>query len=150
MTTRPDLTEAERRKAGFSLLELMVVLVIIGLLATIVVINVLPSQDRAMVEKARADIATLDQAIELYRVEMLVYPSTDQGLEALVEAPADPRLAARYREGGYIRRLPNDPWGNSYLYLQPGEHGQYDIYSLGADGRPGGEGQDADIGNWMQ
>ena len=103
-----------------------------------------------MVEKARADIATLDQAIELYRVEMLVYPSTDQGLEALVEAPADPRLAARYREGGYIRRLPNDPWGNSYLYLQPGEHGQYDIYSLGADGRPGGEGQDADIGNWMQ
>ena len=150
MTTRRDIKDAERRKAGFSLLELMVVLVIIGLLATIVVINVLPSQDRAMVEKARADIATLEQAVELYRVELLTYPSTDQGLEALVEPPADPRLSARYREGGYIRRLPNDPWGNAYLYLQPGEHGTYDIYTLGADGRPGGEGQDADIGNWMQ
>jgi len=136
------------KRAGFSLLELMVVLVIIGLLATIVVINVLPSQDRAMVEKARADIATLEQAVELYRLELLSYPSTEQGLEALVTAPADPRLSARFREGGYIRRLPTDPWGNAYLYLQPGEHGTVDIYSLGRDGRPGGEGQDADIGNW--
>lgn len=139
--------EGERR-AGFSLLELMVVLVIIGLLATIVVINVLPSQDRAMVEKARADIATLEQAVELYRLELLTYPTTEQGLEALVTPPADARLAARYREGGYIRRLPSDPWGNPYLYLQPGEHGPVDIYSLGRDGRPGGEGQDSDIGNW--
>ena len=150
LNTRLPENEADRRKAGFSLLELMVVLVIIGLLATIVVINVLPSQDRAMVQKARADIATLEQAVELYRLELLTYPSTDQGLEALVEAPADPRLAARFREGGYVRRLPNDPWGNPYLYLQPGEHGTYDIYTLGADGRPGGEGQDADIGNWME
>ncbi|MEN0653561.1 type II secretion system major pseudopilin GspG [Hyphobacterium sp. WM6] len=150
MNTRLPELEADRRKAGFSLLELMVVLVIIGLLATIVVINVLPSQDRAMVQKARADIATLEQAVELYRLELLTYPSTDQGLEALIEAPADPRLAARFREGGYVRRLPNDPWGNPYLYLQPGEHGTYDIYTLGADGRPGGEGQDADIGNWME
>ncbi|MFC2925346.1 type II secretion system major pseudopilin GspG [Hyphobacterium vulgare] len=150
LNTRLPELEADRRKAGFSLLELMVVLVIIGLLATIVVINVLPSQDRAMVQKARADIATLEQAVELYRLELLTYPSTDQGLEALIEAPADPRLAARFREGGYVRRLPNDPWGNPYLYLQPGEHGTYDIYTLGADGRPGGEGQDADIGNWME
>ena len=150
LNTRCPELEADRRKAGFSLLELMVVLVIIGLLATIVVINVLPSQDRAMVQKARADIATLEQAVELYRLELLTYPSTDQGLEALIEAPADPRLAARFREGGYVRRLPNDPWGNPYLYLQPGEHGTYDIYTLGADGRPGGEGQDADIGNWME
>lgn len=150
LNTRLPEHEADRHKAGFSLLELMVVLVIIGLLATIVVINVLPSQDRAMVQKARADIATLEQAVELYRLELLTYPSTDQGLEALVEAPADPRLAARFREGGYVRRLPNDPWGNPYLYLQPGEHGTYDIYTLGADGRPGGEGQDADIGNWME
>jgi general secretion pathway protein G len=150
LNTRLPEHESDRRKAGFSLLELMVVLVIIGLLATIVVINVLPSQDRAMVQKARADIATLEQAVELYRLELLTYPSTDQGLEALTEAPADPRLAARFREGGYVRRLPNDPWGNPYLYLQPGEHGAYDIYTLGADGRPGGEGQDADIGNWME
>ncbi|MEE2565761.1 type II secretion system major pseudopilin GspG [Hyphobacterium marinum] len=146
--TAKDTSRPEDKRAGFSLLELMVVLVIIGLLATIVVINVLPSQDRAMVEKARADIATLEQAVELYRLELLSYPSTEQGLEALVTAPADPRLSARFREGGYIRRLPNDPWGNAYLYLQPGEHGTVDIYSLGRDGRPGGEGQDADIGNW--
>lgn len=145
-----DTSTPKDKRAGFSLLELMVVLVIIGLLATIVVINVLPSQDRAMVEKARADIATLEQAVELYRLELLSYPSTDQGLEALVTAPADPRLSARFREGGYIRRLPTDPWGNAYLYLQPGEHGTVDIYSLGRDGRPGGEGQDADIGNWTE
>tara|TARA_R110002072_G_scaffold67609_3_gene165706 strand:- start:513 stop:965 length:453 start_codon:yes stop_codon:yes gene_type:complete len=135
-------------KAGFSLLELMVVLVIIGLLATIVVINVLPSQDRAMVEKARADIATLEQAVELYRLDMLSFPSTEQGLDALITPPSDPRNAVRFREGGYIRRLPTDPWGYDYLYLQPGEHGPVDIYSLGRDGRVGGEGQDADIGNW--
>jgi general secretion pathway protein G len=139
---------AARGEAGFTLVELMVVIVIIGLLATIVMINVLPSQDRAMVEKARADISVLEQAVELYRLELLDFPENGDGLNALVAAPAAIDRPERYRTGGYIRRLPEDPWGNPYHYLYPGRHGVYDIYSLGADGREGGEGNAADIGNW--
>ena len=139
---------SDMREAGFTLVELMVVIVIIGLLATVVMINVLPSQDRAMIEKARADIAVLEQAVETYRLETLVFPRSDEGLQALVAAPRGLEHPERYRTGGYIRRLPNDPWGNSYQYLYPGRHTGYDIYSLGADGREGGEGNAADIGNW--
>lgn len=138
------------REAGFTLVELMVVIVIIGLLATVVVVNVLPSQDRAMIEKARADIALLEQAVEMYRLDLQTYPTTDQGLEALVSPPDDLARPERYRTGGYVRRLPDDPWGRPYLYLQPGEHSAFDIWSLGADGRPGGSGNDADIGNWKE
>ena len=148
MQTRstPETTETETdREAGFSLLEIMISITILGLLATIVVINVLPAQDQAMVQKARTDIATLEQALDAYRLDMREYPTTEQGLQALVEAP---RGAENYREGGYIRRLPDDPWGNPYQYVYPGQHGMIDIYSLGADGREGGEGLDADIGNW--
>lgn len=134
------------REAGFSLLEIMISITILGLLATIVVINVLPAQDQAMVQKARTDIATLEQALDAYRLDLRAYPGVEQGLEALVTAPRD---AANYREGGYIRRLPDDPWGNPYQYVYPGEHGMIDIYSLGRDGRVGGEGLDADIGNWQ-
>lgn len=133
---------------GFTLVELMVVIVIIGLLATVVMINVLPSQDRAMVEKARADVAVLEQALETYRLENLVYPRSQDGLEALVRAPAGLSRPERYRKGGYIRRLPSDPWGNAYQYRQPGEHGAFDILSMGADSVEGGEGDGADIGNW--
>lgn len=136
------------REAGFTLVELMVVIVIIGLLATVVMINVLPSQDRAMVEKARADVAVLEQAVETYRLETLVFPRTDEGLASLVSAPKSLQNPARYRSGGYIRRLPLDPWGNPYRYAYPGRRSAYDVYSLGADGREGGEGNDADIGNW--
>jgi general secretion pathway protein G len=139
---------AIRRKAGFTLVELMVVIVIIGLLATVVMINVLPSQDRAMTEKARADIATLEQAVEMYRLENLTFPREEDGLAALSSPPASLTQPERYREGGYVRRLPDDPWGNPYQYAAPGRSGPYDVYSLGADGRPGGEGNDADIGNW--
>jgi len=135
-------------EAGFTLVEVMVVIVIIGLLATVVMINVLPSQDRAMVEKARADIAVLEQAVETYRVEILSFPRDEDGLAALKAAPASLPRPERYRQGGYIRRLPADPWGNPYQYRTPGKAGPYDIYSLGADGREGGEGNDADIGNW--
>lgn len=135
-------------EAGFTLVEVMVVIVIIGLLATVVMINVLPSQDRAMVEKARADIAVLEQAVETYRVEMLSFPRAEDGLAALKTAPANLPRPERYRPGGYIRRLPNDPWGAPYQYRTPGKAGPYDIYSFGADGREGGEGNDADIGNW--
>ncbi len=135
-------------EAGFTLLELMVVVVIIGLLATIVMINVLPSQDRAMQEKARADISVLEQAIETYRLDNFSFPTSEQGLAALTSPPPGLARPDRYREGGYIRRLPEDPWGNPYQYALPGEHGRFDVYSFGADGAKGGEGGDADIGNW--
>lgn len=132
---------AERRplsdEAGFTLVELMVVIVIIGLLATVVVINVMPATDRAALTKAKADIATLEQGVEMYRLNRLQYPTTEQGLAA---------IAAE----GYIKRLPNDPWGKPYEYAAPGREGrEFDIRSLGADGREGGEGEDADIGNWQ-
>jgi len=126
----------------------MVVVVIIGLLATVVVLNVLPSQDRARLEKARADIGRIEQAVEMFRLDMGRYPTTDEGLEVLVDAPSDARLAARFPEGGYINRLPEDPWGGAYQYMSPGEHGRFDVWSLGADARPGGEENEADIGNW--
>lgn len=137
------------RSAGFTLIELMVVIVIIGLLATVVMINVLPSQDRAMAEKARADVALLEQAIETYRLDNLAYPRTEQGLQALLQAPAGLARPERYRKGGYIRRLPADPWGNAYQYRIPGQRSAFDVYSFGADGAAGGEGENADIGNWQ-
>jgi general secretion pathway protein G len=138
----------KRNEAGFTLIELMVVIVIIGLLSTFVVLNVLPAQDTAMVEKAKADVALLEQAVEMYRLDNLSYPTIEQGLEALVTAPAELASPERYRKDGYVRRLPTDPWGSPYQYVQPGEHGAFDIYSLGANKRLGGDGLDADIGNW--
>lgn len=126
---------------GFSFIELMVVIVIIGLLTSVVALNVLPSQDRAMGEKARADVAILSQAVEMFRLENLRYPNMDDGLEALL--PDGDRQ-------GYIKALPRDPWGNEYVYLIPGENGVFDVMSLGADGRIGGEADNADIGNWLQ
>ena len=156
LTPRPQAASARgasgraKKRDGFSLVELMVVIVIIGLLATVVAINVLPSQDKAMVGKARADIATLETAIEQYRLDNLTFPTTEQGLEALVNAPAGLSRPERYRTGGYVRRLPEDPWGNPYQYRRPSAHGQaFDVFSFGADGREGGEGEDADLGNWQ-
>ena len=143
---------ASRRKArqGFTLVELMVVIVIIGLLATVVAINVLPTQDKAMIGKARADISTLEQAVETYRLDNLTFPDAQSGLQALTAPPAGLARPERYREGGYIRRLPQDPWGNAYQYRRPSAHGgQFDVFSYGADGQEGGEGNDADIGNWQ-
>ncbi|WP_417450051.1 type II secretion system major pseudopilin GspG [Kordiimonas sp.] len=133
-----------RRDEGFSLIELMVVIVIIGLITTIIVVNVLPSQDRAMFEKARADVKLLEQAVEMYRMDTLKYPTLEQGVEVLTSPPK----GAKFRSEGYIKTLPKDPWGNAYQYLYPGEHGAFDVYSFGADGRLGGEGLNADIGNW--
>ena len=154
MTTDTDnrgetsLPEQKKRKKrnGFTLVELMVVIFILGLLTTIVVINVLPSQDRAMVENARADIATLGQALEMYRLDNLSYPTSSDGLQALVAPPASLATTARYRQGGYIKKLPEDPWGRPYQYDNPGRQGPgFDLYSLGADGAPGGEDDNADI-----
>lgn len=135
-------------QSGFSLLELLVVVVILGLLATVVALNVLPAQGRAQREKARADVSTLEQAVENYHLDNNAFPSQSDGLQALLRAPAGLKRPENYRVGGYIRRLPKDPWGNDYQYVQPGQHGLYDILSLGADGAAGGEGADADIGNW--
>ena len=143
---------ALQRKArqGFTLVELMVVIVIIGLLATVVAINVLPTQDKAMIGKARADISTLEQAIETYRLDNLTFPDAQSGLQALTSPPAGLARPERYREGGYIRRLPEDPWGAPYQYRRPSANGgQFDVFSFGADGKEGGEGNDADIGNWQ-
>jgi general secretion pathway protein G len=132
---------------GFTLIELMVVIVILGLLATVVVINVLPNQDKAMVGKAKADIALIEQAMELYKLNNLSYPSAADGLQALVTAPANLAQPQRYQPGGYIKKLPKDPWGREYFYANPGRRSAIDIYSLGADGAEGGEGENADITN---
>lgn len=146
----PDSEKKRRRarQAGFTLVEMMVVIVILGLLATVVAINVLPNQEKAMKGKARADVSVLEQALEGYRLDNFSFPTTEQGLQALVAPPAGLTQVDRYREGGYVRRLPKDPWGNAYQYRAPGAHGAIDVYSFGADGREGGEGKDADIGNW--
>ena len=127
---------------GFTLVELMVVIFIVGLLTTVVVINVLPSQGKAMVQKAKADIAILSQALETYRLDNLTYPDGGQGLTALVTPPVG---AAGARTEGYIKKLPNDPWGRPYQYTLPGKSSAFDVYSLGADGAPGGQDNDADI-----
>ncbi|NBC20673.1 MAG: type II secretion system major pseudopilin GspG [Alphaproteobacteria bacterium] len=136
-------------EAGFTLTELMVTVFIMGLLATVVLVNVIGNVDQSRVQKARADIALLESSLDRYRLQMFDYPSTEQGLEALVEAPEDLPGGASYPAEGFIKRLPRDPWGNPYQYEKPGEHGAIDIYSLGADGQQGGEDLDADIGNWQ-
>lgn len=133
------------RPNGFTLVELMVVIVIIGLLATIVLINVLPATGKARVTKAKADISTLEQAMDQYRLDNINYPTPAQGLQALVAAPTDLNQPERYRPGGYIRRLPLDPWDHAYEYRVPGKRGPFDIVSLGADGKAGGDGENADI-----
>lgn len=138
-----------RKKNGFTLVELMVVIVIIGLLATIVALNVIPSGDTARVQKAKADIATIEQALEMYRLQQNNYPTTAQGLAALTSPPAGLANPAAYQPGGYIKRLPDDPWGRPYLYASPGKHGAADVWTNGADGQEGGEGINADIGSWQ-
>ena len=138
MKRKPSASTTRKRSGedGFTLVELMVVIVIIGLLATVVVINVAPATDKAAITKVEADVATLEQGVEMYRLSKLRYPESGQGLQALV---AD----------GFVKRLPDDPWGNPYRYAAPGRDGAaFDIFSTGADGREGGEGEDADIGNW--
>lgn len=138
-----------RDEDGFTLVELMVVIVIIGLLSTIVIVNVLPSRDKAMIEKSRADLALIEQALDMYRLDNFTYPSSAQGLAALQVPPQGLAQPDRYRPGGYLKRLPDDPWGRPYQYAMPGRRGPVDIWSWGADGAEGGEGDNADIGNWQ-
>jgi general secretion pathway protein G len=135
------------RQGGFTLIEVMVVVVILGILAALVVPKVMDRPDEARVVAARQDIAALVQALKLYRLDNHSYPTTAQGLQALVSKPTlDPVPAAWH---GYLERLPMDPWGHPYQYLNPGLQGEIDVFSYGADGAPGGEGSNADIGNWM-
>ncbi len=138
----------KNKQTGFTLLEVMVVIVILGILATMVVPNLLGNKEKADQQKAISDIAALEQALDMYKLDNSVYPSTDQGLEALVTEPGGTPEPRNYRDGGYIKRLPKDAWGNEYQYLNPGDHGAVDILSLGADRQEGGEGINADIGNW--
>jgi len=132
-------------QAGFTLLEVMVVIVILGILASMVVPNLLGSQEKANVQKAVSDINALETSLTMYKMDNYKFPTTEQGLEALVtETDIDP-LPRRFQEDGYIKRLPKDPWGNDYQLLNPGEHGKYDVFSMGPDGEAGTE---DDIGNW--
>jgi len=136
------------KEKGFTLIEIMVVIVILGILAALVVPKVMSRPDEARIVAAKQDIASLVQALKLYRLDNRSYPATDQGLTALVQKPASAPIPPNWKVGGYLDRLPKDPWGHDYQYLQPGVHGEIDVFSLGADGAPGGEGNDTDIGSW--
>ena len=133
---------------GFTLVEIMVVVVIIGILGALVLPKVLGRTGESRVVAAKTDIATLMQALKLYKLDNQRYPTTEQGLQALTTKPTSGPSANGWKEGGYVERLPKDPWGNPYQYLSPGVKGEVDVYSLGADGQPGGTGDDADIGSW--
>jgi general secretion pathway protein G len=134
--------------SGFTLIEIMVVVIIIGLLAAVIVPNVIDKVDQAKTSKAKQDIQALEAALTLYRLDNSKYPSTEQGLAALVTQPTDPTIH-NYRKGGYLQRISKDPWGFDYGYINPGSHGKdYDIFTLGSDNQPGGDGTAADIGNW--
>ena len=135
-----------RRHTGFTLIEVMVVIVILGILASLIVPRVMSRPDEARVVAARHDIATLMQALKLYKLDNRRYPTTAQGLQALVAQPTSAPLPEQWRP--YLEKLPADPWGKPYQYLQPGLRGEVDVFSFGADGQPGGEGFDADIGSW--
>jgi general secretion pathway protein G len=138
-------------KKGFTLIELMAVLVILGILATIVVVNVSPVFQRANIEKIRADIAQTEKALEMYKFNELKYPSTSEGLDALVNPHSGLKNPYLFPEDGYISAIPLDPWGREYLYeFPPRKSRKFDLYTLGADGMEGGSGDDTDIGNWMQ
>ncbi|SDY35484.1 type II secretion system protein G (GspG) [Collimonas sp. OK242] len=133
---------------GFTLIEIMVVVVIMGILAALVVPKLMGRTDDARIQAARQDIGTLMQALKLYKLDNQRYPTTEQGLQALVSKPTSGPAANGWKSGGYIDKLPKDPWGSPYQYLSPGIKGEVDVFSYGADGQPGGEGNDADIGSW--
>jgi general secretion pathway protein G len=137
-----------RRARGFTLIEIMVVVIIIGLLASVVVLNILPNVDKAKVSKAKQDIQSMELALSEFYLDNSKYPTSEQSLAALVQQPTDPSIK-HWKPGGYLERVSKDPWGNPYLYVYPGTHGKaFDLYTLGADGQPGGDGINADIGNW--
>lgn len=135
-------------RAGFTLLEIMVVIVILGLLAALVVPKLIGRTEEAKQTQTRLQIKNIEQALQLFKLDNGFYPGTEQGIEALVRAPEIGRVPKNYRKGGYLGRVPKDPWGSEYVYVSPGTNGDYDITSYGADEAPGGEGEDADINSW--
>src|SRR5450830_1420852 len=139
---------AQRLQRGFTLIEIMVVVVIMGVLAAMVVPKLLNRAGDSKVSAAKVDIATLMQALKLYKLDNQRYPTTEQGLQALIEKTTGGPAANGWKSGGYVEKMPKDPWGNQYQYLSPGIKGEVDVFSYGADGQPGGTGNDADIGSW--
>ncbi len=137
------MKQSFRKMSGFTLIEVMVVVVILGILAAVLVPKVMDRPDQARITKAKQDIRSLEAALSLYKLDNYIYPTTDQGLESLVEKPSSPE-PANWKQGGYLDRMPLDPWRQPYFYLSPGEHGAIDIFSLGPDQTP----SDDDIGNW--
>ena len=137
-----------RSQSGFTLIEIMVVVVILGILAALVVPQVMNRPDQAKVTVAKGDIKAIGAALDMYKLDNFAYPSTQQGLEALVSRPSGNPPAKNWNKDGYLKKLPVDPWGKPYQYLNPGVRGEIDVFSLGADGQTGGSGPDADIGNW--
>ena len=144
---RPAVHAAHAR--GFTLIEVLVVVVILGILAAVVVPKFFDKPGEARQTAAKVDVQGLVTALNLYRLDNFSYPSTEQGLQALVQKPSGAPDARNWKAGGYIDRLPKDPWGREYVYLSPGQRGDIDVYSLGLDGQPGGEGENADVGNWV-
>ena len=142
------MTLNERKQGGFTLIEIMVVVVILGILAALVVPQVMNRPDQAKVTVAKGDIKAIGAALDMYKLDNYSYPSTQQGLDALVEKPGGNPQPKNWNRDGYLKRVPKDPWGNEYQYLSPGTQGQYDLYSYGADGKQGGSELNADIGNW--
>ncbi|ACA88981.1 MULTISPECIES: type II secretion system major pseudopilin GspG [Shewanella] len=137
--------QARKKQQGFTLLEVMVVIVILGILASMVVPNLMGNKDKADIQKAISDIVALENSLDMYKLDNSIYPTTEQGLEALTQKPTGSPEPRNYREDGYVKRLPQDPWRNDYLLLSPGENGKIDIFSAGPDGQAGTE---DDIGNW--
>lgn len=133
---------------GFTLIEIVVAVAILAILSSIVALKVIGNVESASIAKAKSDVQSLSSALNIYKLHNFQYPSTDQGLRALVEKPGGEPEAANWQAGGYIERLGKDPWNRDYQYLSPGQHGEFDVYSLGKDGQLGGEGANADVGNW--
>jgi general secretion pathway protein G len=144
----PISVQRSARDAGFTLIEIMVVIAIIGILATLIVPNIMGRPDEARATAAKHDVGTIVQALKLYRLDIGRYPTTEQGIKALVEKPSSEPIPQNWKSGGYLGSIPKDPWGNPYQYSNPGTKGEIDVMSYGADGKPGGTGTNADIGNW--
>ncbi|MEK1941076.1 MAG: type II secretion system major pseudopilin GspG [Pseudomonas sp.] len=148
--SRPSTRLQAMRQRGFTLIEIMVVVVILGILAALIVPQVMSRPDQAKITVAKGDVKGISAALDMYKLDNHAYPSTQQGLEALVKKPSGNPPPKNWNADGYLKRVPVDPWGNPYQYLAPGSKGPFDLYSFGADGKEGGSANDADIGNWDQ